>query len=187
MNDPDDILDLFTRKGALAYAGEGVSQLEHAWQCGQLARAAEAPLPLQLASWLHDLGHLLGELEGTPTLQGQDDRHQHTGADLLEALWGPEVAEPVRLHVGAKRYLVACNPAYGRHLSADSVRSLALQGGPMGAAECHAFAALPHALQAQQLRAWDDAAKRAHWFASGAQQALQELETLMRQLPRRTV
>jgi predicted HD phosphohydrolase len=183
MPQPQDILDLWARKGAMAYDGEGISQLEHAWQCGQLALAAGAPPALQLASWLHDVGHLLTDLSGTPTLQGVDDRHEHSGAHLLEGIWGCAVAEPVRLHVAAKRFMVARNPRYLEQLSIDSVRSLTLQGGPMKAAECAAFASGRHAQGALQLRAWDDAGKRPAWFASYPQQALEELGVLMARVP----
>lgn len=90
------ILDLFARKGGIAYAGEGISQIAHAWQCGQLALLAGATPELQLASWLHDVGHLLTDLQGSPTLHGIDDRHEDTGADVLASVWGRAVAEPVR-------------------------------------------------------------------------------------------
>jgi phosphonate degradation associated HDIG domain protein len=179
MNNPQAILDLFARKGTIAYEGEGISQIEHAWQCGQLARAARASQTLQLASWLHDLGHLLTDLKGSPTVAGIDDRHEHTAACMLDAIWGPSVAEPVRLHVAAKRYLVASHPEYHERLSPDSVRSLALQGGPMSLEECVHFQASRYALDAQQLRSWDEAGKRPGWFASDTQHALNELRALM--------
>jgi phosphonate degradation associated HDIG domain protein len=182
MNHPQAILELFTRKGAMAYEGEGISQIAHAWQCGQLARQAGATQELQLASWLHDLGHLLTDLPGSPTQQGIDDRHEQSGAQLLEKFWGTGVAEPVRLHVAAKRYLVARHPEYRARLSADSLRSLALQGGAMDAQECRDFAALPYAQGALQLRSWDEAGKRPGWFAGDAQQALGELRALMDRL-----
>lgn len=183
MHTADTILDLYARKGSMAYEGEGVSQIAHAWQCGQLARAAGVPAALQLAGWLHDLGHLLSGLDGTPTLHGQDDRHEHSAATVLNALWGPAVAEPVRLHVAAKRFLVARYPNYLQNLSADSQRSLALQGGPMDQVECLAFERQPYAQDAQQLRSWDDTAKRPGWFASDTAHVLHGLRALMAQLP----
>jgi phosphonate degradation associated HDIG domain protein len=179
MNNPQFILELFARKGAIAYEGEGISQIEHAWQCGQLARVAGASQALQLASWLHDLGHLLSDLSGSPTVYGIDDRHEHTAACMLDTIWGPDVAEPVRLHVAAKRYLVATYPEYRERLSPDSVRSLELQGGPMNLKECVHFQASPYALDAQQLRSWDEAGKRTDWFARDTQHALDELLALM--------
>ena len=59
----------------------------------------------------------------------------------LAERFGPEVSEPVRLHVAAKRYLCAVEPDYFGKLSPDSVRSLGLQGGPMSADEIEAFRA----------------------------------------------
>lgn len=180
MTTAEDILDLYARKGGIAYDGEGISQIEHAWQCGQLARQAGATPALQLASWLHDIGHLMTDLQGSPTLDGIDDLHENLGAKAIEPLWGQAVAEPVRLHVQAKRYLAATYAGYTATLSTDSVRSLALQGGPMNAKESAAFRAHQYAREAQQLRAWDDAGKRPGWFAPNQQDALDELAALMR-------
>lgn len=154
-----DIVDLYSRRGHLAYDGEGITQWQHAWQCGRLARQAGAAPALQLAAWLHDLGHLLTGLDGTPTLRGHDDRHEVTAARVLEPLFGPAVSEPVAWHVQAKRYLVSTHPGYFDRLSADSVRSLALQGGPMDDAACAAFRQRAFADDAVRLRAWDDAGK----------------------------
>src|SRR5262245_31350969 len=113
------ILDLYRERGAMEYEGEGVTQIAHAAQCGALARAAGASPELELAAWLHDIGHLLAGLPGTPTLEGIDDHHENRGAAFLIEAFGLGVAEPVRLHVAAKRYLVATNPGYYESLSAD--------------------------------------------------------------------
>ena len=67
--------------------------------------------------------------------------------------------DPIRLHVDAKRYLCAVDPAYHARLSADSKRSLALQGGVYGGAEAEAFLARPGAREAIALRRCDDLAK----------------------------
>ena len=84
---------------------------------------------------------------------------EEASARLLEQLYGPSVAEPVRLHVAAKRYLCAVNPAYLDKLSEDSLTSLALQGGPMRAEEVAAFDRLEHRAAALALRIIDDEAK----------------------------
>ena len=76
-----------------------------------------------------------------------------------EKFFGPEVTEPVRMHVMAKRYLVATDPDYAAALSPSSVRSLAVQGGPMSAEEQAAFAALPGFAAATQVRRYDDLGK----------------------------
>ena len=69
------------------------------------------------------------------------------------------MTEPVRLHVAAKRYLCAAEPDYFAKLSSDSVRSLALQGGPMSETELAAYRANPYAEAATALRRFDEAAK----------------------------
>lgn len=174
------ILDLYRENGDRMYAGEPVTQLEHAWQCGRLAEKSGANAALQLASWLHDLGHLWVNSPGTPTLRGEDDLHEVVAADLLAPVFGQAVAEPVRLHVQAKRYLVASNPAYAAKLSQDSSRSLNLQGGPMSAQECAGFESKPYFKDALKLRVWDDLGKKKAWFEDSREDALQYLEKLMR-------
>ena len=176
---PHDILDLYALRGHLAYDGEGVTQLQHGWQCAGLAHQAAATPALQLAAWLHDLGHLLAKLDGTPTTSGINDGHEHLGAQALAATFGPAVAEPVTLHVQAKRWMVATQPGYADRLSPDSVRSLALQGGAMEQWESAAFLQRPRARDALRLRVWDDHAKRASLHPPSQQQALGELEDLM--------
>ena len=180
---PESFIELYSRQGHVAYAGEPVVHLAHAWQCGQLALYAEASPHLQLACWLHDLGHLLGPEGLTPTLAGHNDQHEMVGADLIESLWGPLVAEPVRLHVQAKGYLVKRNPHYLDRLSEDSRRSLYLQGGAMSDAECAAFECSPHHKPALLLRVWDEQAKQAGWFARSANAALAQLRLVMSQVP----
>ena len=65
----------------------------------------------------------------------------------------------MRLHVAAKRYLCATEPSYLGLLSPESVRTLALQGGPMTPEQAAAFEALPYARDALAVRRWDDEAK----------------------------
>lgn len=178
--DIQGIVELFARRGHVAYDGEGITQWQHAWQCGQLARRAGASPALQLAAWLHDVGHLLTGLEGTPTLQGHDDRHEALAAQALRPLFGAAVAEPAALHVEAKRYLVSSSPGYRERLSPDSIRSLALQGGAMNAADCAAFLRMPHAADAMRLRVWDDMGKEPAWQPGADAEA--ELIALMRSI-----
>ena len=69
------------------------------------------------------------------------------------------MTEPVRLHVAAKRYLCAVEPGYLTGLSAASVHTLRIQGGPMSPAEAAVFEASPWCTAALRLRRWDDGAK----------------------------
>jgi predicted HD phosphohydrolase len=110
------------------------------------------------AALLHDLGHLLNDQGDTPTQRGIDDVHQYFAAFSC-ALFTDDVLEPIRLHVDAKRYLCATRPGYHDALSADSKRSLLLQGGVYTAADAADFSARHSAARAVELRLWDDAAK----------------------------
>jgi [1-hydroxy-2-(trimethylamino)ethyl]phosphonate dioxygenase len=155
----DRLLDLLTTKGIRQYGEEQVSQFEHALQCAFLAERDGAPVTLLSAALLHDIGHLLHEVGELPALRVIDDQHEKLGAHLLLDAFGLAVAEPVRLHVAAKRYLCATHLDYFSRLSAASQSSLELQGGPFTAAEVAAFDATPYAGQAIRIRLWDEAAK----------------------------
>ena len=159
MNASDRLLSLLSTRGGAQYGGEAVSQLEHALQCAMLAEEEGAPAPTVAAALLHDLGHLLHRLGQSPAARGIDDRHEALGGKRLMRDFGAAVAEPVRLHVAAKRWLCAADPDYFARLSPGSVRSLALQGGPMQKEEAARFAALPYAEAAIRVRRWDDLAK----------------------------
>ena len=155
----DQLIELLHTKGTRQYGGEGVSQCEHALQTASLAVREDAPVALLAAALLHDVGHLLHQAGEQPALRGIDDQHEEMGAEYLLPAFGPAVAEPVRLHVPAKRYLCATDPGYFARLSPGSVRSLALQGGPFTPGEAAEFRALPFAADAIRVRQWDEAAK----------------------------
>ena len=155
----DDIERLFERRGGGQYSGEPVTQTEHALQSARLAECEGADEDLVCAALLHDLGHLLHDLDGTPTERGIDDRHQFAVVPFLRGLFSERVLDAIRWHVDAKRYLCATRPGYTAALSADSRRSLALQGGEFTARQARAFIERPHAPDAVRLRLWDDQAK----------------------------
>ncbi|MFO1536266.1 MAG: HD domain-containing protein [Actinomycetota bacterium] len=153
-----EVCDLCARRGGERY-DEDVTQTDHAIQCAALARADGADDALVVAALLHDVGHLLDLDRGGAYVPGVDRRHEVVGVEYLAAVFPAEVADPVLLHVEAKRYLCATEHAYAAGLSAGSQRSLAVQGGPMTAAEATAFLARPGAEAAIRLRRWDDAGK----------------------------
>jgi predicted HD phosphohydrolase len=149
----DDVLDLYDRWGAHHY-DEAVGQLDHALQTAAHAVAAGAPDPLVAAALLHDVGHLLAlRDEGAPA------PHEAVGPGYLGQLFPCEVTGPIALHVAAKRYLCAVEPAYLARLSPGSVRSLARQGGPLAVDEVARFESQPGWVDAMALRRWDDAGK----------------------------
>ncbi len=157
----NDIELLFARHGASQYAGEHVTQLEHALQTAHLAEQSGADDALVTACLLHDLGHLLNDQGETPSLRGIDDTHQYFALPFLRGLFPDAVLDAIKLHVDAKRYLCQANAGYFARLSDDSKRSLALQGGVFGAEQAAAFLGQSGARDAVLLRQWDDLAKQA--------------------------
>jgi phosphonate degradation associated HDIG domain protein len=153
----DDILAAFDRFGDRLY-GEDVSQREHALQAAQWAALDRAPDSLVIAALLHDYGHLLEPPENAER-PAADPRHEAVGAARLKPLFGPQVVQPIALHVAAKRYLCATQPSYLAGLSEASHHSLQLQGGPYSPGEAATFNARPHAAEAIRLRRYDDLAK----------------------------
>jgi predicted HD phosphohydrolase len=155
----DQIFDLMARRGMGRYGLSAVNQKEHALQSADIAVKRNLGDALVIAALFHDLGHLLVGDDVNLAERGVDDAHEEASANILEKLYGRCVAEPVRLHVAAKRYLCAVNPAYHDKLSEDSRQSLALQGGPMSGTEIAAFDKLEHHAAALVLRIIDDEAK----------------------------
>ena len=153
------IAELFASEGLAGYLGEDVTQAVHMLQTAALAERDGAGDALIAAALLHDVGHFTGAVTGQDLMRGTDNRHSEQGAAWLARWFGPEVTEPVRLHVDAKRYLCATEPSYLEVLSPASVYTLGVQGGPMQDAELAEFEASPHAADACRVRRWDDAAK----------------------------
>src|SRR5579871_802151 len=159
MNITDQIFSLFEARGHDAYFGEDVSQQEHALQAAHLAEGAKARPALIVAALLHDIGHLIHGLPENIADQGIDGFHETAGAKWLSAHFGPEFPDPIRLHVDAKRYLCATDPAYQATLSPSSLQSLALQGGPANSDQVREMEENPYFAGAVLLRRWDDTAK----------------------------
>jgi len=153
------IVRLFAEQGDSEYGGEVVTQREHALQAVACALRDDAADALVVAALLHDLGHMLHDLPDDAPDRGIDDAHEVTAARKLAPWFGPEVTEPIRLHVDAKRYLTGVEPDYVARLSEPSVVSLMLQGGPMDAAAQEDFRRNLHWEAAVRLRRWDDEAK----------------------------
>lgn len=154
MADLDEVLDLYRGESATAMYDEVVTEREHALQAAARAEAAGADDATVAAALLHDVGRLLVD-----EIADGDRAHDRVGERFLAQRFGPEVSGPVGLHVAAKRYLCAVEPPYADALSPVSVRSLAVQGGPMTASEVEAFEARAGWEAAVRLRRWDDQAK----------------------------
>ena len=176
----DEIISLYARRGAQSYFGEDVSMREHGLQAAYFAEQAQAGPALVLAALLHDIGHLTESVPADIAEWTKDARHERSGSRWLARHFGPEVSEPVRLHVPAKRYLCATDPAYYKELSAASVTTLRLQGGPMDASEIAAFEKEPYWREAVQVRRCDDQGKVAGLRTPGFEHYRPLIEQLAR-------
>ena len=154
----NEIIENFRKHGHLEY-GERVNLEEHMLQTAVFAEEDGADELMVAAAVLHDYGHFIHGLDEDIADHGVDGLHEEVGADYLEAYFVPEVTEPIRLHVPAKRYLCAAKEGYLETLSPASVLSLEVQGGIYSQAEVKAFEAHPHYERAVQLRLYDDAGK----------------------------
>jgi phosphonate degradation associated HDIG domain protein len=154
-----EIQSILEGKAEGRYGLSFINQQQHALQSAWLAEKEGGDDALIAASLMHDIGHMVHDLGDNPAEDGIDDKHEELGHAWLTQHFGPEVTEPVRLHVAAKRYLCAVEPDYFAKLSSDSVLSLSLQGGPMSEAEVAAFRANPYHDAAVRLRRYDEQAK----------------------------
>lgn len=159
MNVTEEILAIFQERGSSAYFGESVSMAEHALQAAHFAQLAAAAPALIVAALLHDIGHLVEQVPSDIADWTVDAHHEQVGSLWLAKRFGPAVSEPVRLHVPAKRYLLATDPAYFAKLSPASVITLRLQGGPMTTDEVARFETEQFHEEAVRVRQWDDQGK----------------------------
>ena len=173
------ILDLFIQQGAREYMGEPVTMAQHMEQSAACASADGAPDSLVIAALLHDIGHFVGDHPIEALENGIDNNHEEVGANYLASSFPASVTEPIRLHVAAKRYLCATDSYYLDQLSAASVNSLMVQGGPMSAEEIRDFEARPHYREAVRLRLYDDDGKVAGLTIKPAAEYRHTLESLL--------
>jgi predicted HD phosphohydrolase len=150
-----NITGLLVKRGAARRADERVSALDHALQCGALARAARADEEVVLAALLHDVGHLISD--------GEESCVTHHGmwaARFLRPFVPARVAWLVEHHVIAKRYLCTVDRGYAEGLSPASLRSWLIQGGALDRATRLDLERQPWLPDALAVRRWDDAAKQ---------------------------
>jgi predicted HD phosphohydrolase len=153
------LADIFERRGGEEYLGEPVTMAEHMLQGAYLAEQQGEGEEIIVAALLHDIGHFTSEF-GTFSMEDEHDKHHEVaGAKVLDRFFPTIVTDCVRYHVAAKRYICATDPEYFGELSAASIHSLKLQGGPMSPAEVAEFERLENFREIVKVRYLDDAGK----------------------------
>jgi len=156
-----EIRQLFVNQGDDEYYGENISQYEHAAQAAILAKRQGYDDEVQIAAFLHDIGHLFpAETEDElMEMYGRKD-HESVAADWLrERGFGDKIAVLVENHVNAKRYLTYIDEDYYEGLSEASKQTLLFQGGRMTENEAKSFEQNPYFELIIKMRRWDEAAK----------------------------
>ena len=152
LNDVADLLAASTDFDLTEVPGLHHDLLDHSLQT---AHALQVTYPndvdLQIAGLVHDLGHMLPPY--------RDEAHADVAAVFLRPVLGHRIAELVRLHVPAKRYLVTTDAGYRGQLDQGSIISLERQGGELTPEELEAFESEPLAADALALRRADEAGK----------------------------
>ena len=154
----DEIFENMRRNAHMEY-GERVTIVAHSLQTAVFAERDGADDLMIASAFLHDYGHFIHDLGEDIADKGIDAIHEELGAEALRDYFVPEVIEPMRLHVAAKRYLVATDVEYVKTVSPASMLSLQVQGGPFNEAEVREFEANPYYKRAIQLRLYDEAGK----------------------------
>ena len=156
-----EIRQLFDSQGDSEYYGENVSQYEHAAQAAILAKRQGYDEEVQIAAFLHDIGHLFPAQteEELMEVYGRKD-HESVAADWLrERGFSEKTAVLVENHVNAKRYLTFIDEDYFAALSEASKQTLIFQGGRMTEKEAKEFEKNPYHELIIKMRRWDEAAK----------------------------
>ena len=153
----DKIINNYQTNNSL-YIGEKVTISNHMIQTAMLAEKNHSSKSLICACLLHDYGHFVIEDPDLLVTKSLDGKHEKVGFNFLKDYFKPEVTEPIKLHVQAKRYLCR-NKSYWNTLSEASKVSLKLQGGTMGDSEAKKFVSLKFHDDAILLRKYDDEGK----------------------------
>lgn len=154
-----EVKELFELAKAEEYLGEDITLVEHMIQCAERARVDDAPDWLIVAALLHDIGHILVPDAASAQDSGIDMHHDDVGAEWISKRFPNNIVQVVRLHVDAKKYLVATDPSYYKRLSEASQLTLDIQGGVFSESEATEFIQQQFAHEAVLLRQWDDAGK----------------------------
>ena len=140
------------------YIGEKVTTSDHMLQTAMLAEKNHSSKSLICACLLHDYGHFVIEDPDLLVSKSIDGKHENVGFDFLKDYFKPEVTEPIKLHVQAKRYLCR-SKSYYELLSDPSKISLKLQRGIMDDEESQKFTSSRFYKDAITLRKYDDDGK----------------------------
>jgi len=158
----DKLFSIYQKYGHLEY-GENCSVLSHSIQCGLMAKQEGCTDEIILATFLHDIGHIIpSESEGSlfiDEIWGVENHELIGYTYLSNAGFKESVIAPIKNHVLAKRYLCSKDPKYFDNLSLASKKTLYYQGGALTIEEATLFEKDPFFKDSIALRLIDDKGK----------------------------
>lgn len=156
----NQVFELYQKFGDEDYIGEPVSQLAHMSQAAEFAIENGYDDEVILASFFHDIGHLVDSNDQEKMGDFGVVSHETLGANYLLSLgFSERIAKLVKGHVDAKRYLTFKFQEYYDKLSEASKKTLVYQGGIMNQAEALDFEKDPDKKLMILMRTWDDESK----------------------------
>ncbi|QGR53914.1 hd phosphohydrolase domain-containing protein [Moumouvirus maliensis] len=157
----DQIIDLYNKYGASDYIGENLTQLEHMTKAAMLAEEYGEKETIILASFLHDIGHLIEINNESMKMDNLGVlNHESIGREyLLNHGFSEELANLVGNHVRSKRYLVTKFPDYINKLSDASRQTLKYQNNYMSVNEMTEFENDLSFTDSLKIRFYDDQSK----------------------------
>lgn len=151
----DELVALYKSEIGEADYDSFCTQTEHALQSMAHTALMGASETMQLTAFLQEVGLLVQNGHDGSAYLFQDA----IGCEYLTRLgFGPEITQPIKLHVPAKRYLCAVEADYLSTLTDSSRQSLEQQGGAMSTEEVQAYESNHGKFgeDAAQLRKWKD-------------------------------
>ena len=158
MNIVDEIINKYKTNNSL-YIGEKITISNHMIQTAMLAEKDNSPKSLVCSCLLHDYGHFIIENPDILVSKLLDGKHEYLAFKFLNKYFKPDIVEPIKLHVQAKRYLCRDN-SYFNLLSKASKISLKLQGGILNDDESKEFKKKKYFKNSILVRKFDESAKQ---------------------------
>lgn len=164
----ETINHLYQTYGSQSYE-ENCTQLQHAEQSGTLALEWGCDEEVALAAFLHDIGHFIAQQQEHKDFTAFGcPQHDEIGANFLKQCgFSKRIQVLVGEHVNVKRYLAATQKGYIAQLSAASLATLEMQGGPMTEEEVIQYRETPFLDEIIKLRKLDDCGKRPEMACKG--------------------
>ncbi len=156
----NNIINLYKNYGNSFY-DKNITQTQHAFSTMNMAIQSAEPEYFQLASFLHDIGHLiLNESDNNHDFLKKNLHHELIAYNFLKQYFPDKITKPILNHVYAKRYLCSQFKPYYDNLSESSKKSFKIQGGFLSHNSIKKFEKTKYFNDTVKLRQYEDKSKK---------------------------